>query len=298
MMNILILTLILLALILFSSLTNKKNHIDMPNFLGTSGKWEFTIAVAGDIACDFIINSSKECQQDKTADLILKLNPDAVLTLGDLQYDNGTFSDYMNFYDKSWGKFKNITYSTLGNHDFTNRELGYFRYFPQLNKKDYYSFNLGKWHLVALNSNQVDSLQLKWLEDDLEKKSSNCTMAYFHHPLFSSSQHGPNSFVKPIWDILYKNKVEIVLNGHDHIYERFSTQNPEGIPDANGIRQFIVGTGGRSLYKFDFSPKNSEVKNNNSFGVLKLTLKNNSYGWEFMSTESTGFIDSGSEKCF
>ncbi len=254
----------------------------------TSNTTHPVIVVAGDISCNRISYLSSECQQEKTANLVEKINPDAVLILGDLQYENGNLEDFYKFYDRSWGKFKDKTYPALGNHEYQTKDAqGYFNYFPKI--KSYYSFNLGDWHLISLDSNKFNQDQIKWLEEDLKTNLTTCSLAYFHHPYFSSGKHGLNDFVKPVWEILSRNGVDLVLNGHDHIYERFVTQD--------GIRQFIVGTGGRSLYSIKNINKYSQVRNNENFGVLKLILHKDSFDWEFISTNRSEFRDSGSARC-
>src|SRR3989344_4817461 len=201
---------------------------------------EITVGAAGDIACNFQSKSNEECAQEKTEKLIEDLNPDIVLALGDLQYKKGTSADFQNFYDKSWGLFKEKTKPVPGNHEYeTLSASGFFEYFNNLEKgKGYYSFDEGNWHLIALNSNcwaiggcEKNSPQVKWLLEDLKNNSGKCTLAFFHHPLFSSEKRGGNYFVKYIWQVLYDNNVDLILNGHNHAYERYSPQTPEGLKD-------------------------------------------------------------------
>lgn len=254
----------------------------------TSNTTDPVIVAAGDISCNYVSYVFSECQQEKTANLVEKINPDAVLTLGDLQYEKGGLEDFYKFYDKSWGKFKDKTYPALGNHEYLTKDArGYFGYFPKF--KNYYSFNLGDWHLISLDSNKFDTLQIDWLKQDLLKNSSKCSLAFYHHPLFSSGKHGPNDIVKPVWEILSKNGVDLVLNGHDHFYERFFARD--------GITQFIVGTGGRNLYSTKNIDRNSQVRNNKNFGVLKLILHKDSFDWEFISINASGFKESGFSNC-
>lgn len=265
------------------------------------------IVAVGDIVCSFHFPSISECQEKETAKLVEKINPVAVLTLGDLQYPSGSHKDFAKYYDKSWGNFKEKTYPTLGNHEYeTKAALGYFDYFGKRageRGKGYYSFDIGEWHLVAINSNcwavggcQKDSPQELWLRDDLSKNKTKCILAFWHHPLFSEGSHKNNEFMKDIWETLFQFKADVVLNGHDHLYERFAKQDAKGNKSIEGIREFIVGTGGRSLYNFATNLNNREARDNLSYGVLKMILKKDSYSWEFISTSST-FKDLGEDKC-
>lgn len=269
------------------------NEKPAPATLNLQGP-DLVVVAAGDIACgDSLIKLPGECQDQATSQLILEINPDLVLALGDLQYPTSSRVLLDNFYNRSWGKFKKITRPTLGNHDLVDPvDTAYFNYFGDLAGeagKGYYSFDLREWHLISLNSNQIDQSQLDWLEQDLENHPAGCTLAYFHHPLYSSGLHGANRSVQPLWDLLTKHNVEMVLNGHDHIYERFTP--------IKGIRQFIVGTGGRNLYSFKQISPQSEARQNKNFGVLKLILKPASYAWEFISIKGGDFTDQGSSPC-
>lgn len=296
------------------SLNPKKNFISL--FPSPFKKNVYTVAAAGDLVCESTnahfnngLGTTKECKMNQTADLVIQEGVDAVLTLGDNQYDNGTHEEFLNTYDKSWGVFKNITYPSLGNHDYyTKGAAGYFAYFGKRagdEQKGYYSFDLGSWHIIALNSNcasidgcGMNSLQTRWLMTDLEKNQNNCILAYWHHPLFSSGPHGDNVFVKPFWQILYRGGADIVLNGHDHIYERFTPQDPDGLKDAKkGIREFIAGTGGRSLYTIKNRKLNSEIIETQTYGILKLILKKDMYEWKFIPETGKSFQDSGRSAC-
>jgi hypothetical protein len=164
----------------------------------------------------------------------------------------------------------------------------------------WYSFNIGSWHLIALDSNQPsNSQQLAWLENDVATHSNQCTLAFWHHPRFNSgSTHGDNTGVGTFWTRLYNANADVVLNGHEHVFERFAPQTPEGVSDpVRGIREFIVGTGGRSHYAFGTAKANSEVRNSNTFGVLKVTLHSTSYNWAFQPVSGGTFTDSGSGSC-
>lgn len=259
-----------------------------------------TVAAAGDIACADEKETDTECKQQQTATLIQRLNPQAVFALGDLQYGGAGPEMFDKYYDKSWGMFKEKTYPVLGNHEYeTGEAAGYFDYFKDRageKGKGYYSFNLGTWHIIALNSNcyaiggcDTNSSQYRWLEQDLRQNVTKCTLAMWHHPVKSSGQHGANPVMQPTWDLLAKHNVDVVLNGHDHIYERFQVED--------GIRQLTVGTGGRNLYAMPQMAAGSEVRNNETFGVLKLTLEEKKYSWEFVPIEGKTFSDKGTGSC-
>lgn len=270
------------------------------------------VVAAGDIACHQVRQNDPFCQQKETAGLISEIKPQAVLTLGDLQYDRGEYRNFLKFYETSWGTFKAITRPAPGNHEYATPDAaGYFDYFDGSGKSEgragrrdqgYYSFDLGAWHLISLNSNcwkvscKKNSAQLTWLRRDLQAHPNFCTLAYWHHPRFSSGYHGNNYFLQPLWQILYENGVDLALSGHDHDYERFAPQNPQGELDGKGIRQFVVGTGGKSIYGLLDLRQNSQAHNGDSFGVLKLTLHEKGYDWEFVTTRGN-FQDFGGGHC-
>jgi acid phosphatase type 7 len=246
---------------------------------------------------------------DVVAQLVETLPGDLVL-LGDNAYEKGSPSQYRHCYDPNWGLFKTRTHPAAGNHEYlTEAASGYFNYFGAAAgnpEQGYYSYEVGAWHLIALNSNcsqvggcQVGSAQEQWLRADLAAHPAACTLAYWHHPLFSSGQHGNNTQMWPVWQALYEAGADVVLNGHDHDYERFAPQDPEGVADAaRGLREFVVGTGGKNHYKFSRAPgANSEVRNDNTFGVLKLTLSPQSYTWEFIPEPGKTFTDVGEGVC-
>jgi Bacterial Ig-like domain/Calcineurin-like phosphoesterase len=235
-----------------------------------------------------------------------------VFTIGDNAYESGTASEFANCYEPSWGRHKAITRPTLGNHEYyspTNDASGYFGYFGAAAgdpSKGYYSYDLGEWHMVALNSmcEQVGgcddtSPMVEWLKQDLATYPNTCTLAYFHHPLFSSGPlSGAGSKMKPSWEVLYAANADVVLSGHFHNYERFAPQTPEGVADpAQGIREFVVGTGGYSLNTFKSVQANSEVRYASSYGVLKLTLHPSSYDWQFVTAPGGTVADSGTASC-
>ena len=269
-----------------------------------SGK---VIVAAGDIA---------DCPSDgdeATARLVVGMEG-TVLTLGDNAYEDGTAQDFSECYEPTWGQFKERTRPTPGNHEYeTEGARAYFDYFGDAAghpDEGYYSYDLGSWHIVALNSNcgvgeeircGPGSAQTEWLKEDLAANydEGQCTLAYMHHPRFSSGvKHGGTSTMEPMWEALYEAGAEVVLSAHEHNYERFVPQDPEGRADPQrGIRQFVVGTGGRSNYQISRPIANTEVFNDDAYGVLKLTLSPKSYGWRLIPVEGEIFGDSGSAPC-
>jgi acid phosphatase type 7 len=225
-----------------------------------------------------------------------------VFALGDNAYMSGTAEEYRDCYDRTWGRHRSRTRPVPGNHEYESPQATpYFDYFgPNAGPHGlgYYSFNLGAWHLVSLNSNvpvSAGSAQAAWLRADLAANRTRCTLAYWHHPRFSSGRHGNEERMREFWQILYEAGAEIVLSAHDHTYERFAPQDPDGFPDNDhGMRQFVVGTGGARPYPFVNIRTNSEVRLS-TLGVLKLTLSGSGYDWEFVSTSGSG--DSGSGSC-
>ena len=254
---------------------------------------------AGDIA---------DCNKngDEGTAALLDNIPGTVFTTGDNAYNDGTYDDFINCYHPSWGRHKERTYPTPGNHEYeTDGASGYFQYFGSRAGdpgKGYYSYDLGNWHIIALNSNipvHTGSEQENWLRADLASHTVPCTLAYWHRPRFSSGNtHGSDPNMEPLWQALYDFSADVVLAGHDHTYERFAPQNPQGKADPlRGLRQFVIGSGGRSHYQFDSPISNSEIRNGDTFGVLKLTLHSDSYTWEFIPEEGKTFTDYGSAPC-
>jgi Bacterial Ig-like domain (group 2)/Calcineurin-like phosphoesterase len=268
----------------------------------TSGT-PIVIAGAGDIT------GCSQVNDEATAKLLDSILPDVVYTTGDNVYPYGLLSNYQNCYDPTWGRHKARTKPTPGNHDYDTQPgaPGYYQYFGALagdSGVGYYSYDVGNWHLIALNSNtggpsmSAGSAQETWLKADLAASTKPCTIAYWHHPRWSSGTHGSDTRSSVIWQDLYNAGAEIVLNGHDHVYERFAPQNPDGQVDVvRGIREFVVGMGGEGHYSFNTPLPNSEVRDNTSFGVLKLTLYTDSYAWEFVPIAGATFRDSGSGTC-
>jgi acid phosphatase type 7 len=232
-----------------------------------------------------------------------------VFTVGDNAYTEGTASQFTNYYAPTWGRHKARTKPSVGDHEYlTANASGYFGYYGAAAgdpKKGYYSYNLGEWHAVVLNSNctkvggcGATSPMVTWLKQDLAANPKACTVAYWHHQLFSSGVHGNLTTIKPIWDALYAANVDVVVNGNQHVYERFAPQDPNGQANPErGIREFVVGTGGARLASFGTVQPNSEVRNNTTFGVLKLTLHPTSYDWKFVPVAGKTFTDSGTTSC-
>jgi acid phosphatase type 7 len=288
------------------------------------------IMAAGNIACNATTTKTDICRQMSTSDLLVNNAPDAVLPLGDDQYECGYLKDFNKYYGASWGRMKAITHPIPGNHEYSTSTTstdpcynapsgapGYFQYFGNAasptepgctaNCKGYYSYDLGSWHIVALNSicSQVGgcgkgSPQEVWLRNDLAAHPTQCTLAYWHYPRFSSSEAGSTytTYLQTLWQDLYNAKVEVVLNAHDHIYERFAPMDTLGNLDrANGVRQFTVGTGGKKHMSIVNIHPNSEVRNTDTYGVLKMNLRPTGYDWNFMPIAGSTFTDSGSDSC-
>ncbi|MEZ4668981.1 MAG: metallophosphoesterase [Anaerolineae bacterium] len=258
---------------------------------------------AGDIASCELTGGASASGAAATAVLIENISG-TVFTAGDDAYPSGTEEDFQDCYDATWGKFKDRTLPAPGNHDYvTDEGAPYFSYFGQQageSGKGYYSTDLGAWHIIILNSNlyaEAGQAQLQWLKDDLDSDTAICTLAIWHHPLFSSGLHGNNDYVAPLWRALYDAGADVVINGHDHIYERYAPQDAKANADAQGMREFIVGTGGAPLYPLLFAKPNLEVRSATTFGVIKLTLHSSSYDWEFIPVKADGFTDTGTANC-
>jgi hypothetical protein len=277
------------------------------------------IAAAGDIACDSA-GTTNPCRQMETSDLLVGAGLTRVLPLGDItQSGSASLANIVALYDPSWGRVKSISRPVLGNHEGSGN--GYFDYFNGVGAsngpagprgKGWYSFDVGSWHIVALNSNctrpedatnvvdcGVGSEQERWLRADLAAHPTQCTLAYWHHPRYSSGHDGSNTFTQPFWDALQEAQAEIVLSGHSHDYERFAPLDRNGNLDpARGIRQFVVGTGG-AFFTGGLGTliPHSQIAQNDTFGVLKLTLHATSYDWEFIPEAGGTFTDSGTTMC-
>jgi len=261
------------------------------------------VVAAGDIA-------ACGSEDDEATAALLDRLPGTILALGDLAYQRGSAAEFRRCYAPGWGRHASRTRPAPGNHEYqTDRAAGYFGYFggragpPD---KGWYSFDLGSWHLVALNSNceQVGgchpgSEQERWLRADLAAHPARCTLAYWHHPRFSSgSRHGGSSQVAGLWEALYDGGADVVLAGHEHNYERFAPLGRGGeVDQARGVRQFVVGTGGRSHYRFGDPLPGSQARSSTTFGVLALRLADRSYDWRFVPASRSGFSDAGSGAC-
>jgi acid phosphatase type 7 len=284
---------------------------------------ERVLMAAGDIACDPAdpgfnggAGTSSKCRQGATAALIGSQDPDAVLALGDNQYECSGMDAFAQSYDASWGTWKSRTYAVVGNHEYQTTggtgcpsvpAAGHFEYFGSNAgpaDKGYYSFDLGAWHLIALNSEcgQVggcgdSSPQKEWLEADLAAHPAECTLAFYHRPRFGPTEMLDTPLLAALWTELEEAHVDIVLNGHVHAYDRFMPLGGSGQPDADGIRQFIVGTGGKGLQPFGSPGSTVETQTTSDFGVLRLSLRPGSYDWSFMSVTPGGFTDDGTADC-
>lgn len=269
------------------------------------------LAAAGDIACPYG-DTTNECRQAATASLTAAQKPNAVAVLGDNQYQSGLLSEYNSpgAYNATWGQFNPMVHPAPGNHEYaaSSTATGYFTYFGTAAGSGNYSYDLGSWHLIALNSNcsnsgcgdsvagTSSSAELSWLEADLAAHQHQCVLAYWHHPAFSSGYVGNSPKVLPFWTALYAGHADVVVNGHDHMYERFAQQSPQQNATGQGIREFVVGTGGETLFNMAKVQPNMEAVDNHHFGVLFLTLHASSYEWAFRTTAGA-IVDSGSTTC-
>jgi hypothetical protein len=268
----------------------------------------FTLVGAGDI-----VGCTDLSGAEATAKLIDAI-PGTVFAAGDLAYQRGTYEEFIKCYGPTWGRFKARTRPTPGNHEYNGASAtGYFRYWDGSAGdpgKGYYSYDLGSWHIVVLNTNcgssqlggcAEGSQEETWLKQDLAAHPSACTLAYGHHALFSSGllpKHAEHPELRAFWQDLYDAHADLILAGHEHSYERFAAQNPEGNPDPeHGIREIVVGTGGRSHTPLGYAKPNSEVRDDRTYGVLKLTLSPGKYRWEFLPVPGKTFHDSGEGVC-
>ena len=240
---------------------------------------------------------------DEQTASILDSEAGTFLALGDVVYPNGSDANFANCFATSWGRHKMRIRPVPGNHEYQTRDAaGYFNHFGALagdRGRGWYSFDVGGWHIVALNSNVAigrGSPQLVWLQSDLAATHATCMLAHWHDPRFSSL--GTAAQFEPWWELLYEHGVDVVLNGHDHAYERFAQQSPSGERDhSRGIRQFVVGTGGTHLGSLRSTAKNSEARQAHSWGVLRLVLQDGGYSWRFLSVAGQKYADSGSDTC-
>ena len=237
---------------------------------------------------------------DEMTAQLLDAIPGTVFTTGDNAYNSGTIQEYSNCYGPTWGRHKDRTKPVPGNHEYhTDEAEGYFEYFSNI--PEYYAYDLGSWRIYALNS-EIDvsenSAQVLWLQADLAANPRQCALAYWHQPRWSSgSHHESDEDYQTLWQVLYEAGAEMVINGHEHNYERFAEMNAEGEAVLPGLREFVVGTGGGGLYEFASPLPASEVRNDSTYGVLKLTLGADRYAWEFIPIAGSTFTDSGSANC-
>ena len=281
------------------------------------------VAAAGDIACDPAspyfnggIGVPGLCRQKLTSDLLLRSDLSSVLIPGDLQYEDGTLAAFRASFDPTWGRLKPLLRPVPGNHEYHEPgAAGYFDYFngPGVARgqagergNGYYSFDVGNWHVIALNSEcesaggcEVDSPQVRWLRADLAAHSTVCTLAFFHGPRFTSGRYGEQADrVRPFWQALYEANADLILSGHEHFYERFAPQTPDGAADpGRGIRQLTVGMGGKSRHGFVSVAGNSEVRDNVTLGVVELTLRQGAYDWKLVRAPTGAAVDTGSGQC-
>jgi hypothetical protein len=244
-----------------------------------------------------------------TADLLVNGGYAAVLALGDEQYNSGKLTQFQQSYDPSWGRIKSRTYPVPGNHEYgTSGAAGYFDYFGSAARdrtKGYYSFNIGSWHVLAINSNCTriggcgeGSPQEEWVTSDLAASTARCTLAFWHHPRFNTGHEGEATSMIPIWDDLYNAGAELVLSGHAHDYERFVPMDSAGrVDNTRGMRQFVVGTGGAFFTGWLTTSSNSVVRQKDTFGILELRLSATGYTWRFVPEAGKSFSDSGSATC-
>lgn len=273
------------------------------------------VVAAGDIACGTDTPSIDPCRHAETAGLVVAIDPDAALVLGDLQYEDATLDEFNTYYDPTWGIFKSITYPIPGNHEYATPDAaGYFDYFNGVGAQNgragdrsrgYYAVTLGPWRVIALNSRceavggcGLGSAQEVWLRSELASNTATCTLAMWHNARFSSSNRVDDSSMAAMWQALVEAGADVVLSAHSHNYERLAPMLADGTrDDARGIRSFVVGTGGKGLHGFLTPIPNAEARDDTSFGVLKLTLRDSSYAWEFVALEDGGFTDAGSATC-
>jgi len=273
---------------------------------GQSGSSTITVVEPGAVhvlvgAGDIANGSSASYETAKLLDNIAG----TVFTAGDNAYSDGTEQDFAQRYEPTWGRHKARTRPSPGNHDYhTPDAAGYYAYFGANAGpagRGYYSYDLGDWHIISLNSEismSASSPQVQWLRDDLAANTKDCILAYWHRPRFSSGTHGSSTGPKVLWEVLYEAGAEIVVVGHDHNYQRFAPQTAEGVADpARGIRQFVAGMGGAGLYTFSTPIANTEAYNVDTHGVLKFTLGPGTYTWEFIPIAGKTYTDSGTGTC-
>lgn len=272
------------------------------------------VVAMGDISCSpRVAKTETECRSEEVFEQVKKIAPDALLFLGDLQYESGSVDNFQNVFGSLIGDFKSKSWPAPGNHEYnTPGAVGYFDFWKDhpsftLIKNSYYSTKLGEWKIISLDSNcskiggcSLNSKQGTWLnQDQATLDQPKCTLAFWHHPLFTFGRYNGSQDslqTKPLWETLQATHVDLVLNGHDHVYERFAPQLADGSKNDKGIRQFTVGTGGRSLYKLTTKQPNQEFFTDKSFGFLKLDLYQHYYKWAFIDVNGQT-LDQGTGAC-
>jgi hypothetical protein len=261
-----------------------------------AGAADAVVLAAGDIA---------SCGQDGDERTAALLDSEAgiVLTLGDNAYEHGTLDEFHRCFGPSWGRHKHRIRPAPGNHEYASDGSGYFQYFGRAagpRRRGYYSFDLGGWHIVSLNSERGThrgAAQVRWLRADLARTRARCVLAFWHRPRWSSGAYGDDRKIAPLWDALYEARADVVLAAHDHNYQRYPPMNKRGGLDRRrGIRSFVVGTGGRHLYELrpDWRRRAASDK---TWGVLKLVLGARGYSWRFLPVAGSDYRDSGSARC-
>jgi hypothetical protein len=286
------------------SISCSGDAVGVPHPTGPSNVFAFGSSIANSSAVLVGAGDIARCGvggAELTAQLLDRIEG-TVFIAGDNAYMNGSMDDYMTCYHPTWGRHRPRTKPIPGNHEYqTPGASGYFRYFGAAAGPagmGYYRYTAGPWLVLALNSEIPlgrGSAQLQWVRDQLST-APRCTAVYWHRPLFSSGRNGPNPDMRDVWEVLYEMGGDLVINGHDHVYERFAPQRPDGAPDPRGIRQFTVGTGGAPLYDLPSRAANSEMAMS-VWGVAKFTLQNDGYQWEFIPVDGESFRDSGAAPC-
>ena len=248
---------------------------------------------AGDIA-------SCSNSADEATAAVLDGIAGTVFTAGDNVYSDGTANEFAQCFDPSWGRHRGRMMPAPGNHDYhVSGAAGYYGYFGPAagGPGGFYAYDAGAWRVYSLNSEIVSQGQVDWLTADLAANPRPCVLAYWHHPRFSSGRHGNDGQMQPLWQTLAAAGADVVVNGHDHNYERFAPMNASGAADPAGMREFVVGTGGAGLRAVGSAQANSEVRNADTYGVLKLTLNPTAYSWQFVPAAGGSFTDAGSGAC-
>jgi hypothetical protein len=253
------------------------------------------ILAAGDIA-----GCGVHYRDELTAEMLAGMDG-TILTLGDAVYQNGTRWQFRNCYAPNWGRFLSRTWPSPGNHEYRTDEAGpYYEYFGERAGpagKGYYTFTLGEWRIYSLNSERNIPEQATWLRRHMKQNPSRCVLAYWHKPLYTSGDVAPTPEVRPLFLELWRARAEVVLNGHEHNYERFDPQDADSNYRAQGVRQFVVGTGGAPLRTFTSVAKNSVLRYNAGLGVLEMKLQHDKYSWRFVPIPGAPKADSGSANC-